>query len=233
MRHTLLPLHILGGALGIVSGFLALSAAKGGRVHRASGTVFVYAMVLMATTGGVMAAAGGSLGVTTGAVLTVYFVATALHTVRPIAGWSRKVDVALMLLALAIGVTSLTWGFRTVASPTGRREGLPPFPFFMTGVIGTLAAVGDARMIRSGGLRGARRLARHLWRMCWALWVAAGSFFLGQAKVIPKPIRIVPLLAIPPLIALAAIVYWLWRVRVARTLRGLRLRVPRPLHEHP
>jgi hypothetical protein len=57
--------------------------------------------------------------------------------------------------------------------------------------------------------------------MCTALLIAAFSFFLGQAKVIPKPIRIVPLLLIPPLVVLGALFYWLWRVRVRRSLRGL------------
>jgi len=70
-------------------------------------------------------------------------------------------------------------------------------------------------------VRGASRIARHLWRMSTALLIAAFSFFLGQAKVIPKPIRIYPLLMVPPLIVLAVMLYWLWRVRARRALRGL------------
>ena len=57
--------------------------------------------------------------------------------------------------------------------------------------------------------------------MCTALLIAAFSFFLGQAKVIPKPIRIYPLLVIPPLLVLGAMVYWLWRVRRRGALRGI------------
>ena len=227
MRSTLLPVHITAGAVGIIAGFLALYAVKGASLHRKSGMVFVYAMITMTMTGGVIAAVASSDGVAIGAVLTAYFVITSLATVRPIDGWSRRVDVGLMVVALAIGVTSLTWGFETVASASGRREGLPPFPFFMTGIVGLVAAVGDARMITSGPLRGASRLSRHLWRMCWALWVASGSFFLGQMKVMPKPMRIVPLLAIPAVFPLLMLVYWLWRVRVRRTSRGIvGVRVP-------
>ena len=47
MRTAGLTVHIIAGALGILSGFLALSAAKGGSLHRKSGGVFVYAMVTM------------------------------------------------------------------------------------------------------------------------------------------------------------------------------------------
>jgi uncharacterized membrane protein len=227
MRSTLLPVHITAGALGIIAGFLALYAVKGAPLHRKSGMVFVYAMITMTMTGGVIAALGNGDGVAIGAVLTAYFVITSLATVRPIDGWSRRLDIGLMVVALAIGVTSLTWGFETVASSSGRREGLPPFPFFMTGIVGLVAAIGDARMIKSGPLRGASRLSRHLWRMCWALWVASGSFFLGQMKVMPKPMRIVPLLAIPAVFPLLMLVYWLWRARGRRTSRGIvGVRVP-------
>ena len=33
---------------------------------------------------------------------------------------------------------------------------------------------------------GAPRIARHLWRLCTALTVATGSFFLGQQQMLPK-----------------------------------------------
>jgi len=64
--------------------------------------------------------------------------------------------------------------------------------------------------------------------MCTALAIAAFSFFLGQAKVFPKPFRIYPLLAIPPLIVLVSLFYWLWRVRVRKSLRGIMARDVRP-----
>ena len=91
----------------------------------------------------------------------------------------------------------------------------------MYGIIGVLGGFGDIRMIRVGGLTGASRLARHLWRMCWALWIAAASFFWGQAKVIPEAIRIIPLLSVPVLAVLVTMLYWLWRVRIKRSLRGM------------
>jgi hypothetical protein len=52
--------------------------------------------------------------------------------------------------------------------------------------------------------------------MCFSLFIASGSFFLGQAKVIPKPIRIFPLLAIPALLPLVLMLYWLARVLFTR-----------------
>ena len=125
-----------------------------------------------------------------------------------------------MLAALAVGLTSLTFGVEAIAAG-GKRNGMPAFPFFMFGVVGLLATAGDVRMIRSGALRGASRLARHLWRMSFALFIAALSFFIGQAKVFPGPIRIPGLLALPVLAVLATMLYWLWRVRVRQSLRGI------------
>ncbi len=39
--------HILAGALGLVSGYVALYAVKGATLHRKSGMLFVYAMSTM------------------------------------------------------------------------------------------------------------------------------------------------------------------------------------------
>jgi hypothetical protein len=217
-----LVVHILAGSLGLVSGYLALYATKGAPLHRRSGMVFVSAMLTMCFLGTVIAAVRGvapAMNIPAG-LLTAYLVITALTTVRPPAARSRWLDPVLLLVALAVGLTCLKFGFEAVAHG-GKRNGMPAFPFFLFGGVGTLAALLDLKMIRAGGLRGAPRLARHLWRMCFALFIAALSFFLGQAKVIPKPIRIPGLLALPVLLVLVTMFYWLWRVRVRRTARGI------------
>ncbi|MDQ3949292.1 MAG: hypothetical protein M3282_03015, partial [Gemmatimonadota bacterium] len=100
-------------------------------------------------------------------------------------------------------------------------NGMPAFPFLMFAVVGLLASVGDFRVVRAGALRGAPRLARHLWRMSFALFIAALSFFIGQAQVFPKPVRIPALLALPVLAVLVTMFYWLWRVRTRRSFRSI------------
>jgi len=224
VRLTLL-IHIVAGGLGIISGFVALYSAKGAALHRKSGMVFVYTMLTMCT-GGVLIAAARStapaVNIPAG-LLTAYLVVTALITVRPPVRGRRWLDVGAMLVALAVGLTSLMFGFEAIANG-GRRNGMPAFPFFLFGVVGVLASALDLRMIRAGGLQGASRLARHLWRMCFALFIAAMSFFLGQADVIPEPLRIRPLLALPVLAVIVTMFYWLRRVRVRRTDRATAMR---------
>ena len=140
-----------------------------------------------------------------------YLVITAMTAVQPPAAALRRLDAGLMLAGFAVGLASLASGFGVIAA--GGRESGMAFPLFMFAVVGLLAAAGDFRMLRSGGLRGAARLARHLWRMCVALWIAAASFFLGQADEFPEALRIPGLLALPVLAVLVAMFYWLWRVR--------------------
>src|SRR5258708_3916868 len=78
------------------------------------------------------------------------------------------------------------------------------------GSVALLAAAGDVRMLVRGGVFGAQRVARHLWRMCFGLFIATGSF-LAQRRVIaflggPK---IMLLAALPSIL----MIFWLIRVR--------------------
>src|SRR4051794_41834691 len=103
MRITVMTLHIVAGAVGLLSGFVALYAAKGAQLHRASGTVFVYSMCTMAMLGVAIAAVFGpaaAINVPAG-LLTTYLVITGLITVAPRRPPSRWLDTGLLLVALA------------------------------------------------------------------------------------------------------------------------------------
>jgi peptidoglycan/LPS O-acetylase OafA/YrhL len=225
---TLLPVHVAAGAVGIVSGFVALFVRKGGRLHRKSGMVFVYAMLVMAVIGAGLASIdhhrlsgapmkAQRISVLAG-VLTFYLVVTALLTVRRRTQRSRWVEVGALLVALAVCVLGFGFGMQAAGRPGGTLDGLPAAPAFIFGSVALLAAVGDVRLMLARGVEGAPRIARHLWRMCFALWIGSSSFFLGQAKFIPQPLRIMPLLAFPVLLVLVLMFYWLARVRFGRTV---------------
>ena len=215
--------HILGGGLALLSGYFALSVKKGSGLHRKSGQLFVGAMLTVAFSGLVIAAGQGVAPAVNipAALISAYLVVTSLTTVRP-AG-ARWLHVGAMLVALATGLTSLGFGFEAVAAG-GTRNGMPAFPFFLFGLVGVIGSVGDVRILRSGALSRASRLARHLWRMCFALFIAALSFFIGQSDEFPQALRIMPLLALPVLTVLGSMFYWLWRVRIRQSLRGLTMR---------
>jgi uncharacterized membrane protein len=224
-----LLVHVAAGMLAIVAGYVALYAAKGAAVHRKSGMLFVYAMVTMGLVGAALAAVERKIGSVDGGLLAAYFVVTALTTVRPPTAASRRVEGVGMLVALTVGAINVALGLDTVVRGAATRDGVPVPMYFVLGAIALLAGLSDVRMLRRGGLRGAPRLTRHLWRMSFALFIAAGSFFLGQAKVIPQPLRVWSVLFTVALLPLAMMLYWLWRVRVRRSLRGIVVvRTPEP-----
>ena len=210
----LLPIHVATGGLALVLGAVALLARKGGAVHRRSGLLFVYAMVVM----GISASILGNVG---GGVMTVYFVGTALTTVRPVSAWTRRFNVAALIVVVGLALLSIVGGVKAFNSPGGFLNGVPFVMHFFLASIMILAAAGDVRIMRFGVPRGGARLARHLWRMCFALFIAAGSFFSIRervAKILPEPFTTAPMRALPILLLFGAMFYWLWRVRGRRTL---------------
>lgn len=225
MRMILL-IHILTGGLGLLSGYVALSVTKGASLHRKSGMLFVCVMLTMAVTGMVISTVEGvgpEINVPS-SLLVIYMVITSLATVRPSAAGSRWVDRAAMLMAVAIGLGCLALAVRALASG-GRGAGLA-YPLVMFGIVALLASAGDRRMMRAGELRGARRLVRHLWRMCFALFVASIAFFLGGSRV-PEMFRHPAVLASGVLLPIVAMLYWRWRLRTRRICRDMVV-VPAP-----
>jgi len=224
--HLLLPIHVAAGGLAIVLGAVALSVKKGGTIHRRSGLLFVYAMLGMGTTASILeflrsAAATNVVA----ALMSVYFVGTALTTVRPASRWTRAINVAALTVAVGLAFVSIVGGVKAVSSPALSPGGVPfrtigVMSFILAAVL-LLAAAGDVRIMRSGMPRGGLRLARHLWRMCFALFIAAGSFFSIRervAKILPEPFTTGPMRALPILLLFGTMFYWLWRVRGRRTL---------------
>ncbi|MGE5616315.1 MAG: hypothetical protein ACM3X5_05310 [Bacillota bacterium] len=209
-------IHIFAGLLSITAGFFALAARKGGPLHRRSGTVFVCAMAAMTIAGGTLAAMHfeqlfQKLNVI-GASLTFYLVMSGLLTVKANAWQRRRIVAAEMALALVLGVFCFKFGIDGALRPKGSFLGFPAAPAFIFGTVALLAALGDARLLLGRVLDRPHRIARHLWRMCFGMFVATASFFLGQMKVFPEPLRIVPLLAIPVLLVLVLMFFWWARV---------------------
>lgn len=216
----LLPIHVVAGGLAIVLGAIALLAPKGATLHRKSGLLFVFAMVTMGFSGSALALRDSltNTNVTAG-LLSAYFVITALTTVRPVSAWTRRVNASALVVAVVLALLCFSRGFRALASPRGAIDGVPFFMLFFLGTILTMAAGGDVRVMRSGALRGGPRLARHLWRMCFALFIAAGSFFSIRervATILPEPFTTPLMRALPVLLVFVVMFSWLWRVRSRR-----------------
>jgi uncharacterized membrane protein len=103
----LLPIHIAAGGLAIVLGAVALSVKKGGTIHRKSGIVFVYAMLVLGVTAPMVARPGHVLSNGLGGLIAIYFVGTALTTVRPASRGTRVINVAALTVAVGLALVSI------------------------------------------------------------------------------------------------------------------------------
>jgi uncharacterized membrane protein len=215
----ILIIHVGAGSIGIVSGAAALAVSKGGRLHRAFGTVFLASMLVMSAMGAYLAAVVPQRGTVLVGLFTFYFVATAWMTVKSKRRGTGWFDVGALLVALSAAVTGLIWGFKALHSPAGALDGIPPAPYLIFAAFAAFAASLDLKVILCGGVSGASRISRHLWRMCTALLFAAAFFFIGQQKVMPAYMHGSPFLWLPEIAVLGLMIYWLFRVRLAKRFR--------------
>jgi len=210
----ILVLHISAGMTGILSGAAAMTFRKGSPRHVLAGKVFVVAMLTMAASAVYLAVVTHDNNNIGGGVLTLYLVTTAWLTARRRDGETSRFDGVVLLVPLALGI--LTWmnGLKVVRSGASSQNGVPVGMAFFMGSVMLLAAAGDVRMLLRGGLFGTQRLLRHLWRMCFGLFIATGSFFLGQgAKIFSSWWRQSSFLIIPAVLPLILLVFWVIRVR--------------------
>lgn len=176
-------------------------------------------MMAMCATAVVAAAVKGQGMNLVAGVLTAYLVTTGLLAVRPASSTPRLRAIALAAVALALGSTLTALGLAAAFSPTCQLFGHPPLPYLLFGVLGLVGGAGDWRIVRQGHPKGPARLARHLWRMCMALFIAVVSFVSIRERVaslLPEPFASPAARALPVLLVVWAMVYWLWRVRRPR-----------------
>ena len=234
----ILLVHIAAGSLGLLSGTAAIIVRKGSRRHVLAGRVFVVAMLTMASFAvylGIVKHQPSNVG---GGIFTFYLISTAWLTARRREGETAPFDWVLLLMPLALGI--LTWmnGISIVRSGVDSPDGVPVGMSFFMGSVMLLAAAGDVRMLLGGGVAAAARIARHLWRMCFGLFIAAGSFFMGPSN---RPLRLLSavglgqhlspaifttsvylILTVLPLIVM---IYWLIRVHFTNLYKAKSIQV--------
>jgi hypothetical protein len=228
----ILVVHISGGTLGLISGAAALSFRKGSRRHALAGKVFVLSMLTMAAGAIPLAILKHELGNIVGGIFTFYLILTAWWTARRADGTMGKFGWVVLLIPLAVGALNWFAGIEKLSTAGPPKDGAPAGMNLFLGSVMLLAAAGDVRLLLRGGVEGTTRIARHLWRMCFGLFIATGSFFLGPAN---RPLRLLHalglrqqvfrsvlrdevllFLAVLPLLLL---IFWLIRVRFFKKLR--------------
>jgi hypothetical protein len=222
----LLFVHISAGSVGLLTGAAALIFRKGSRLHRSAGKLFVGAMLTMSAIG---AGAAPFLPIPERAsvlagVLTFYLVLTAWMTVRHKTAGVGLFEAAALLVSLSITSAGAVFIWMASHAPGGTLDGQPRQAFYLFVIIGTPVAVGDLSLLLRRGIAGSARIARHLWRMFAALFIASASLFLGQQQVFPASLRGSPWFFVPELAILALLLFWLCRVFISAFYNRKRLR---------
>jgi len=222
----ILIVHICGGTLGLLSGTAAMSFRKGSPRHVLAGRIFVASMLTMGALAAYLAITRHQPNNIGGGILTFYLIGTAWLTARRKDGETSRLDWVALLIPLANGILSWMTGVKVLRSGHSSLDGVPVGMILFMGSVCLLAAAGDVRMLVRGGVFGAKRIARHLWRMCFGLFIAAGSFFFGGSN---RPLRLLStvglgkylspalfnttLYLVLTLLPLILLVFWLVRVR--------------------
>ena len=214
-------LHIGGGAIGLLSGTVAVIARKGGRLHRKAGTVFVFSMVVMAVfgcyLGFVMPDQRVNIFIS---IFALYLILTAWLAVKRGDGAIGASEKFALLVGICLCAPFAILSFQLALGMTPLFKSAVPFKgpvlialYGFTSVL-AIAAIGDAKVVLAGRIAGVSRISRHLWRMCLGLTLAAGSGFTnGFARLLPGPYHVPLAFFLPQFIPLGLLVFWMIRVR--------------------
>lgn len=205
--------HFGVGCVAVLAGLLALSSRKGQICHRASGSIFVIAMLLLTLS-------GLWLSLSREILFTVFLSGIAGHAVliswaaaRRQAGLSVWVSRWAGLFSGGLALGALAGGQLAATSPDGMLNELPPEAFYLlSGVSGGLCVL-DLFYARSRHPDRVSWLSRHLWRMGFAFFLATGIFFFGNNHVLPEALRTPLFLSAPVLIVIGWTLVFVVKVR--------------------
>lgn len=214
----LMGAHIGGGGVALVAGALAIFARKGGRLHARAGIIFAFAMLwlwlwLSATA---LHLRDGKVDSAVGDLFIGYFVVTAWLAARRRDGTTGRLEIVACAVIFATGGL-IAWG---ALAGTARPTPVGMGPVYVIAAFCLAAGLLDLHAILRPRLAPTRRIARHLWRMCSAFFIATGSFFLGQQDVLPEALRGSPILLALAFAPFAALAFWMIRLRFGKRLKA-------------
>ncbi|HYI47062.1 MAG TPA: hypothetical protein VEX35_01225 [Allosphingosinicella sp.] len=213
--NILMAIHIAAGMNALVAGTAAVAARKGGRLHGQAGTLFFGSMLVLGVTASFLEPLRTpEPGSPVGGIMVCYFAATSWVAARRRDGTTGRFEIGACAAALVMAGLMVWGGLEGAATPAGTG------PVFALALILLIAGLLDLNAILRRTLTPAQRIARHLWRMCFAFFIATGSFFLGQQDVLPQAVRGSLFLFVLGFSPIAVMAFWLVRLRLGRAFRG-------------
>jgi hypothetical protein len=224
IKTIFLPVHIAAGIAAILFGTVAIAVRKGGSGHVQVGIWFAVAMIVLGVTASILEPfRTPNPGSPITGLFVLYFVTTSWVAARRRDGTTGRFEVVACAVALGTAAV-MTWAGVTGKSTTPVGSG----PVFILAGLSLVAGLLDLRVVLRKHLTAGERIRRHLWRMCFAFFIATGSFFLGQQKVMPATVRGSSVLFVLAFAPLTVMLFWLVRLRFAKAIGRLTLRIPSP-----
>ena len=214
--NPILWAHIAGGGVALLAGTVAAIVRKGGSLHARAGTWFAVSMLVLGATAAILSPFRSPPESPVGGIMVCYFVATAWMTARRRSGAPGTFEKVACATVLLIAAAIAFHAYEVAQAPPGTFGPPGPVGLSVLGGLCLLAGLGDLRFILRGRLSATQRFSRHLWRMCFAFFIATGSFFLGQMDVLPQAMRHLPTLLVLAFAPFALMLFWLVRVRFVR-----------------
>jgi uncharacterized membrane protein len=219
IKTVFLPIHIAAGIAAVLLGVVAIAVRKGSRRHAQAGTLFAAAMIVLGLTASILEPfRTPKPGSPITGLFVCYFVATSWVAARRRDGSTGKFEMLAAAVALSTGAVMI-WAGLTGRSTTPVGSG----PVFILAGLCLVAGLLDLRVVLRKRLTAGERIRRHLWRMCFAFFIATGSFFLGQQKVMPVAVRGSPILFVFAFAPFGVMLFWLVRLRFAKFIGRLSL----------
>lgn len=199
-------IHFPTGTVTILAAIIAFYYSKGSTKHKKAGQIFIISMLIMLISGGVAGALKGSVGDIFLAALLFYTVFTAWLTVRHRQPMIGIIEYLALVYIIIFGLVAIS------INPQSYKVEEPAL-FIFYAIMSVIFAVGDIRNILLKGMKQTHRLARHIWRIFFALVWAALAFGDKIIKMLDSTIEQLPyVVVIPAIIVLCIMIYWLLKI---------------------
>lgn len=212
MLLALLVLHIAAGTVGIMAGFAAILLKKGQQLHKRIGWTFLLSMLVLGTSGIIIALAKNiPLSMLNGG-LVCYLVLSSFITISAKTNFKSIINRPLFGFGLLLIAGYSYYFYVAVKSSPEQIGGFGPGAFAVFGLITFYALCEDVYFMLCNSMSSKVALIRHLWRMLFPLFMATAAVFLGQAKLFPAILAQNGTLFIPVVFVVWSLFYWIVKV---------------------
>ncbi len=215
LTNTLLLIHIAAGFCSLVAGIIAtlskvLNISHAWHIY--SGRIFVLGMIIIFFTAIPLAFFKVNVFLSLIAIFSAYLALSGWLYAKNRSGRVRKIDWLLASSMFLISFIMITYGFTVYVLAHDNSITLLVF-----GLIGLGLSSHDIKILRSGGITGVQRIARHLTMMLAGLIAATTAFTVTNFTFTPMFV----LWLLPTFIITPMIIVWNRKLKTGQKVKGM------------